>query len=293
MGLTSGESPASTEGSSTDLPFLGSCKKVIIKADDFCSINHPGGGWIADKVDPKFVRFSEIIKARHIKASIGVIAKGLDSQPMAQQWIKEQKATGLFEFWLHAWDHCSWTGPDGVVYNESSIPYELQMEHMRAAQAMSIEKLGGPFVTYSPPGTPGKILPAGALMGANLRNALRADPFIKVVMYPGSVDVDSAQMQSEGKITILNRIPCGFLDIENPIFVPNFTIFQTKLAAARKNYPQREYFWMQGHPWHWTDHDFEEFEKILDFLTTDGVVFTTPFEYAEELRRSGHRPYGY
>ncbi len=267
--------------------------KIIIKADDFGS----AGGLTKDIVRPGFLKFAEIIKARKIKATIGVVAKGLDDKPKVQEWIKEQNATGLFEFWLHAWDHLPWKGPDGISYAEMSIPYDLQVEHLTAAQNMAIQKLGFPFKTYSPPGTGGEMVPKGAAVGHDLLKALHNDPYIKILMYPAPKDEDSTRVQSDGKITVLDRV--WGVDIERPLFVPNFEEFKKGLQKARQYFPDREYLSIQGHPPKWDDQpgdtgkDFSEFEKILDYLIQGGATFITPSEYVEELKNSGRKPYGY
>jgi peptidoglycan/xylan/chitin deacetylase (PgdA/CDA1 family) len=66
----------------------------------------------------------------------------------------------------------------------------------------------------------------------------------------------------------------GSVNIEYPTFVPRYDRFVDGYVHNRG----RDYFVIQGHPWHWNDHDFGEFVKIVDFLIGQGTTFVTPSE---------------
>lgn len=47
--------------------------------------------------------------------------------------------------------------------------------------------------------------------------------------------------------------------------------------------PDRKYFVLQGHPAAWGGPRFDEFVKIIDFLTKQKCVFMTPVEYVKSF----------
>lgn len=238
---------------------------IMIKVDDFTVGK-------SRQVSPQWQRVADLIKERKIKASIGIICDSLEADnPAYFQWIKDLHATGLVEFWLHAYEHKSWVAPDGVTYNEfDHHPYEEDLRRFARCQALAREKLGFTFHTYGPPGTGAP----GPSMDENAWKALAATPDLTLVYY-GPMDDLGKKLESETKLRMLTRV--WKVNIEWPLFKPNSEQFRQGLAQYSAG---RDYFCIQGHPQHWDEAGFAEFVKIVDIATEQGCTFTTPSDYA-------------
>ena len=244
--------------------------KILIKVDDF-------GAGKAKNISPQWQRLIDFIKARKLKVNIGVIANCLENaSPTYLQWMKDLHSTGLAEFWLHAYDHQSWTAPDGVQYNEFvHRPYEEQLQRLERCQKLAKERLGFVFTTFGPPGTGAP----GPGTDENTYRAMQAEPNMKVWLYGSPIDDAGKALEAQGKITILDRV--WRVNIEHPLFKPSADEFQKGYGLYAD---KRDYFVIQGHPQHWTDEGFAEFVKIVDFAVAQGCTFVSPTEYAATLK---------
>lgn len=228
---------------------------IIIKVDD---LKTGANGHLPVAWD----RFADLIKQRHLKAGIGIICNSLEGdKPAYFQWIKDQKATGLFEFWNHGYDHLEWKEGDKTLHEFQGPPYETQKEHVTKSQNLAKEKLGFPLATFGPG--------YGATDDSTVR-VLQEDPDTKIWLYSKPLEV--TDKLPDGKV-ILDRV--WQVNIEHPTFVPSFEMFK----AGYEKFPRRDYFVIQGHPSHWKEEGWAEFTKILDFLQEQGAVFMTPTEY--------------
>ena len=63
--------------------------------------------------------------------------------------------------------------------------------------------------------------------------------------------------------------------MEYPVGNPDFDEFKTKYERNLS----LDYIVLQGHPSSWDDHDFNEFERIINYLKGRGSIFMTPVEY--------------
>ncbi len=245
---------------------------VILKFDDLREVD--------GLMPPGWRRLMDYLKEAGIKAAIGIVADSLaNPTPDYLQWIQSQYAQGLVEFWLHGWDHLSYTR-DGVRYNEFVRPYQAQAERLARSQRLARQKLGFSFTTFGPPGGPGK----GSFNADTLR-LLAADPDLRVMLYPTRLDEAgrAAMAMSSGKLTIFDR--SQGVDLESPIGVPNFD----QIRRGIDRHAQRDYFVLQGHPARWDAARFNEFERIVRYLIARGAVFTTPAELAAQRRPSAPR----
>ncbi len=228
---------------------------IIIKVDDLKT--NPSGVMPA-----AWDRFADLIKQRHLKAGIGIICNSLEGEkPKYFQWIKDQKATGLFEFWNHGYDHLEWKEGDNTLHEFQGPTYETQKQHVAQSQALAKQKLGFPLATFGP---------GYGATDDNTVRVLEEDPDTKIWLY--SKPLGATDKLPKGKV-ILDRI--WQVNIEHPTFVPNFEMFK---AGYEKN-PTRDYFVIQGHPSHWKEEGWAEFEKMLDYLVAQGAKFETPSEY--------------
>ena len=224
---------------------------ILIKVDD---LRNAGG-----KVHPRWQKLVDFLKERKIKAGIGIICDSLEKDdPKYFQWIKDQHAGGLIEFWNHGYNHKSWEENGKTVYEFKGTSYELQKKNLLRCNELAKQKLEFTLPAF------------GAGFNAiddNTAKALAEDPDTTIWLY-GDVK------NPAGKV-VLDRI--GNVNIENPTFVPSLEKFK---AGYAKN-PTRDYFVIQGHPAQWTDERFAQFVALIDFLTTEKAVFTTPSEYVK------------
>ncbi len=257
------------------LPFRGkSPPKIVLKVDDFA------GNWAKGpikEVHHHWLRVANFTEQRKIKLSIGIIAKTLEvSDQSVLDWVKKEHATGLFEFWLHGYDHAPWTGPDGKQLPEGrGRSAEEQTTRIATCQKLAEEKLGFQFVSYGPTGSG----PAPSIDQAFL-DSLQNDPFIRDVMYPMPIDQMGENLQAKGKVTVLDRV--WPVNLEAAVGHPRFDIFLEGYAHNR----DRAFLILQGHPalWGWDDSPKNEawgnFVKIVDFLQSQNLPIVFPSELA-------------
>lgn len=236
---------------------------IVLKLDD---LKVSGGG----RLQPEWQRVLDILKARNIKASFGIICDSLaKADPSVIQWIKDAHDSGLVEFWFHGLNHDVRT-ENGVQMAEfKGRPYEEQKRRFEESEVLAREKLGFPLTTFGPPGGG----TAGNFDEVTIR-VMSEVPEMKVWLYPQPLDDAGRQLAAGGKVVILDRE--WPVNIEQPLFIPN----AEKLERGYAKYPQRAYFVLQGHPTHWKEEGFVQFEKILDFLQQQNAVFVTPTECA-------------
>jgi peptidoglycan/xylan/chitin deacetylase (PgdA/CDA1 family) len=224
---------------------------IIIKADDLRQVN--------GRAHARWKKFADFIKARKIKASIGIIGNSLEgNNPDYINWIKDQQATGLFEFWNHGYVHEPWQENGQKVQEFKGTSYETQKQHFQKTQTLAREKLGVPFTTFGAPGN---------AADDNTAKVLNEVPEIKVWLYGNDKN-------PSGKIVLDRVYP---VNIENPLFLPSLD----KFVEGYNKYPKREYFVIQGHAAKWDEARFEQFTKIVDFLIAQNAIFITPSEYAQ------------
>lgn len=239
---------------------------VVLKLDDL-RVGQSG------KMPNAWQRVVEILKAKQVKGSIGIICDSLETgNPQYVDWIRQAQQSGLVEFWFHGLNHDvrSENGTDAAEF--VGRPYEEQKRRFDESLKLAQEKLGFTLHTFGPPGG-GKV---GSFDEATFK--VMADvPDMKVWLYPQPMDDAGRQLEASGKVTILDRV--WPVNIEQPLFVPS----SEKLKQGYAKFPQREYFVLQGHPAHWKEEGFAEFEKIIDFLKQQNAVFVTPSECAAKV----------
>jgi len=224
---------------------------IMLKLDDLEEWN--------GNIRPGWQRVVDFLKERHLKANIGIISNALRGNPKFVQWIKDQQATGLIEFWNHGFDHRQWQMDGKTVEEFKDDGYDLQKAHMTQCEQLSHDELGAAYDTFGAPFN---------ATDADTVKVLQEDPNIKIWLYGDAQD-------PAGKI-VLDRVDAA--NIEQPTFEPNYRLFVKGYAAN----PDRDFFVIQGHPWSWTHPGrWENFVKIIDFLTTQGAIFTTPTEYCQ------------
>jgi peptidoglycan/xylan/chitin deacetylase (PgdA/CDA1 family) len=226
---------------------------ILIKIDDLRNVN--------GKVHPKWQKVVNFLKERKIKGGVGIICNSLEGDnPEYVRWIKEQQASGYIEFWNHGYDHKEWTEDGKKLQEFLGTSYEFQKDHLAKCHKLAKEKLGFDLPAFGSPFNSGD---------ENTVKAMQDDPDTKVWLYGNGKN-------PAGKL-VLDRV--GAVNIENPIFKPSLD----KFVEGYNKYPNRKFFLIQGHPANWDDSGFEQFVKIVDFLTKEGAIFTTPSEYAKTV----------
>jgi peptidoglycan/xylan/chitin deacetylase (PgdA/CDA1 family) len=239
---------------------------IIIKLDDLRQID--------GKVPGAWIKIAEFLKSRKIKGSFGVITQTLEeATPAYVQWIKDRHVAGEIEFWFHGWDHGVWTNEAGKKMSEfGGRTVEEQSARFARSQKLAVEKLGFAFATFGPPGGG-----SGSHQDEATAQVMARDPAMKVWLYPSPIDASGRKLAAAGKVAILDRV--WAVNFESRVGSPDFGKF---VEGYAKN-PDREYFVLQGHPTHWAGARFDEFVKIIDFLTEQKAVFMTPSDYAASL----------
>ena len=250
----------------TALPPRAKPAIIVLKLDDLKQIR--------GDVHAAWKRVDGVLEERHIKASYGVISETLaEAEPKYVSWIKTRHDAGRIEFWFHGWSH----GPhdvDGKPCNEfAGWPYDGMKALVDKSQKAALGSLGFAFQTFGPTGSgaPGPGLDETAL------KALHDDPFLKVALYPMPLDDMGKRIAADGKMTILDRV--WDVNLEGLVGVPDCQ----RLIDGYVAHPDRAYFVLQGHPAMWGGERFNEFLRVLDFLTAQKVIFMTPSECAAAI----------
>lgn len=246
---------AATVSAQTLPPFIPRVP-VVLKLDDL--------GTRGGNVPGSWIRLTDLARERGVKVSIGVICDSFEHGNASYfQYIKDQRTSGLVEFWFHGWDHRQWE-ENGVKLQEfKGTPYEHQKEHFVKSQALAREKLGFTFATFGAPFN---------ATDDTTNRVLSEDADIKIFLYGNPSDAATS-----GKL-VLDRV--GAVNIENPLFVPNSKKFADGYA---QNASKRRYFVVQGHPAQWNEQRWAEFVKIIDFLQENNIPVVTPSELAVML----------
>ncbi|MFC3120009.1 DUF2334 domain-containing protein [Agaribacter flavus] len=222
---------------------------VIIKLDD---LKYSDDAKMSKYgVSHSWVSIMLYLKQKDIKASLGVVAMGLEnSTPRHRKWVKELIRDG-HEIWHHGYSHAK-NGKAGEYHGHSFFD---QKESFGKALTL-IES------TYDT-----IVVSVGTPFNQN------DNTFLKV-------------LESYPQIKV-----CIFIKGQCPNRGMNLKRFGSKLeykvgeidAALFSKYLEknlhRPYLVLQGHPSHWNNKDKNEFKKILDMLIKNNARFITAEEY--------------
>jgi peptidoglycan/xylan/chitin deacetylase (PgdA/CDA1 family) len=208
-------------------------------------------------VSNRFIRFVDIIETNNIKASIGIICKSLARADQEYfNWINAVYRRGHIEFWMHGYDHKKWEA-DGMTYYEfQNTALWYQKSHMEKALEIAKETLTLTLVAFKSP------------FGRTDENTIRAFekmPEIKIWIY------GPPKAKFNNGIKLLR----GPVKLERSVGNPDFDEFKAKYERNLG----LDYIVLSGHPRCWDDHDFNEFERTINYLREKGSIFMTPTEY--------------
>lgn len=275
--LAAAAAPVRTSGAFASVPVGVAAGKsaapyVVVKLDD---VNTSPSGWLSDK----WRRVGDFAAQRQIRLSLGVITRSLETpKPEYLAWLRAMRDSGWIEFWFHAYDHATHVGADGRPRSEFADrdPAELK-RRFDLSQELAVQHLGAPFVAFGPPGG-GET----AHVNADTLRAVEEDPNLRVILYPSPIDEIGEALEARGKVRVLDRV--WQVNIEQPLFKPNYEKF---VQGYERYAPGRDYLVIQGHPNRWDDERFAEFERIIDFLVSQGARFVGAAELGERLANDG------
>lgn len=229
---------------------------VILKLDDFGAKDGTSLG------SPVL----DLLLARKIKASFGVIVKNLDNSATVvfQKYLDATNETGekLFEVWSHGYDHSSKNLPNNRP-EFSGTGYDFQLEHFNHADRQVLALLKVQMHTFGSPFNK---------TDSNTRKVVSLNKNYKVFLLNGG-----RSGFEDGILYMNNRV-----DMENGTGQVNYDYFVEQYKNSAKKYP--DYIVMQGHPNHWDATKIANFTKILDFLIAEKCTFILPYEYYLKIK---------
>ena len=259
-----------------EVPPRNSPPVIILKLDDLTEME--------GTIPPAFWKMAELLEARHIKGSFGVITafgypgvKSLQNSGLEYiEWVKRLYSLGVVEFWFHGWDHAvhNENGEDYCEFSHRS--YEDQKQRFDRSQKIALEKFGFTYQTFGQGGGASKY----PSFDESTLKVFAQDPLIKIWLYPKLIDESGRKLEQGGKI-ILDQV--ADVNLERSVGIADFNWF----LQGYSKHPDRDYFVLQGHPNLWNNAQFDEVIKIIDYLIQQKAVFMTPSEYAAIGKKVG------
>ena len=222
-----------------------SVKIAIIKADDVRSGTS------------KWKRFFSLSRGKGVKVSAGIICNSLQNDKKGYfKWLQELQKSGWVEFWNHGWDHKKWENEKkDKIYEFCNSGYDHQKKHFSDSQKIMKEVLGIAPVAF---GTPYNKCDSVTL------KVMNEDKDLKLFFgYRGK------KLENQILAPMLLR---GEHDGTGK---PNVEKFKADYNR-KKNLMFTS---IQFHPNGFSEKQFEEYEKILEFLKKEGWKFMLPAEY--------------
>lgn len=219
-------------------------KKIVLKCDDFFGLDN----------NEKQKRFARLVSFFKIKVNWGVIGfefKKFDEQQLKK--IKSALASGYYSFFNHGYFH---NMDEFMLLCETD-----QIEHIKETNRIVKDRLG---ITLQAFGVPFNHLNEHSLAALNKCKEIKYWLF-------GNERFDRF------------NIP-RILEIEYPLFKPNFIKFYKNFKKLRSNV----YFCVQIHPNSWDSKGFLNFILIILFLK----LSRTAFIFTEELEKLVPLPAG-
>ncbi|MDZ7315622.1 MAG: DUF2334 domain-containing protein [candidate division KSB1 bacterium] len=220
---------------------------IIFKADDLI--------WDRKTVLPAgWFRFIELIRSKKARAALGIIGSYLEkADTQFCRMVKDLMADGTFEIFNHGFTH-QISGSAGSNPDKPSEFYRTseadQLTSLRKTQRLAREKLGLTLRAFGAPGN---------AFDKTTTRIINKDPDI-LIWFFGDPACSKLVLKRAG-------------EIEYPTPNPSFAEF------AKRYDPMREMYVFQIHPHQWKEAQFQEFQKILDFLVEKKVTFLTPTQY--------------
>ncbi len=215
---------------------------VVLKFDDLGRASY----------NENFDRVAQILEERNITGSFGVISYRLEEEANASviPYIREWDEQGI-EMWCH--------GYSSTLEEFSTDPYDTQLASLKKALDVVKDMTGIEMKSF------------GSGYGGKSRDTLIMvkDHFPEMnTFYHGYLDYNVSSVYHLTK-------PCG---IEVGVGETDINRFLFEYTYQKLN----SHIYIQSHPGQWKEADFENFEKMLDYLIADGCTFMTLSQAAED-----------
>jgi Alginate lyase/Immunoglobulin domain len=242
-------------------------KVVIIKADDFRGEFNHGQEW---------TNFLQTTRELGVKVGMGVICTNIvgSNSNLILAWMQSQEALGDVEFWDHAWDHTEWTNGSGQLveeYQGSGLAY--QQQHFAWSQTALFNALGRNVTVF---GTPYNGFDTNT---ATVINAA-APPMNLFFCH----QIALARSNLNSGVAVMDII-----SESNGTGLPNSTNF----IATYPGGPTGPIS-LQFHPPYFINtngtNSLLEFQKIVQYLLTNGYSVLLPSEYVATLPAITNQP---
>lgn len=241
-----------TKSTKNKIVFKPSKKYVILKMDDLrANTNH--------SYNKNWQELVNTIRRYKIKAALGLIAEDLPKASQSyKDSLKQWHDSEFFEIWNHGWNHKRKNYPP--YYNNKSeysgTSYEFQKECFEKSMALAKSELGITMKTFGAP--------------FNQTD----DSFFKVIEENKDIKVWLYGRNNSYSGLILKRGTKN--QLESATGVVSYNSF---LTAFQNN--KTPYLVLQGHPGKWDENSFLEFDRVINFLKKQEVIFVLPHEYYE------------
>lgn len=257
MGILMGVSMAAVAARGAEPPVAGPpggrpAQAIILKLDDVT----PQGARDGLPVSPRWQRTVDFVEQQGIKASLGIIGFGLETDnPAFFDWIKQLHRKGRIEFWNHGYRNRRAEDKAGEFEGD----FDEQKAAIERTQRLAKEKLGIELKVFG-----------AHWSGTNeaTARALNAQPEITMVFYE----------PRQAEKFVFERV----LTLENPTFVPDFEKFKQLYESRAADKPVLA---LQGHPNAWDEERWQGFVRIIEYLKARGCRFVNPSEYYSEVHR--------
>ena len=226
-------------------------KYVILKMDDLRANTKL-------TYNSNWQKFVNVIRNYKINAGLGIVAEDLPKASDAYKdslrgWHKSK----YFEIWHHGWDHKRKNYPpnNSNLGEFSGTPYKYQKEHFEKSMLFANSQLGIVMRTFGAPFNQTDEI---------FSKIIRENKYIKVWLYPKDKMPYNGLKLYRGSSNLL----------ESKTGVVSYKSF---LKAYENS--KTEYLVLQGHPGKWNSNSFKEFDKVIQFLKKENVVFVLPYQY--------------
>lgn len=233
---------------------------VLLKLDDLVAdvnANKSVG------VSKKWEKVTDFLESNGVVASYGIIGESLEKENKAYfDWIKQHHNIGSIEFWNHGYfRHFRKNSEIFEVGEFNGTSAEKQFQSIHQTQVLAKAKLEISLKGFGP---------HSSAVDMNTFNQLDRFSEISYAWFYKPVD------QIEHHQHIIQRV----VELESPIFHPNFEVFSKTFANRNK---ALNYIAMQGHPNEWDDKGFDAFVRTVNWLQKQNVVFCKPSEFLQSV----------
>lgn len=225
--------------------------KIILKLDDLKTVSSSGYSLIV----------MDFLKRKQVKASFGVIANGLDSKSLAilAPYLNatNYKGEALIEIWCHGYNHSREADPS-LVREFFGTSYDYQTSNFRKADSLVKVLLGIQMHTF---GAPNNSNDSNSIKVVEKNTSYKVLFFSKVT-----------PTHSTGLMNLTHRV-----NMETNTGLPDSAFFVKNYLVNRTKYS--DYMVIQAHPPFFSEENYVQFTKCIDYFIKQGCEFVLPYDY--------------